>query len=487
MRLDQFEWSRNPRGLHVQRVLITPLEFDRWSRPHFGWVKLVAAETEYVDDSVSFLARGITPVVRLYRARFGAAPFDRAMRDQTLAYLRVGVKWFEFYNEPNLPIEWPPGVDIDWRNMSIIQPLMDNWLVWAEFIISQGGYPGFIALAESDDPKAAAVAWMDAFLNYMYQRHFDRFRYVLANGAYCATHPYILNHYYQEVVGGGSTSARPPEAQVAREPGWHFEYPYDPLQQSYDPGRTVFGGTALTPYGDPVGLTAMGRMFNERCAQMFGTQAIPVVGTEGGIFPFLRRFDGEFYQQDDRYPPYNEASQAQATVAMFDWIARQSPPWMFGVSLWKEDEYYRDGRVMAITQLEENLPFFKAVPPLEVMADPLSRPQEIVPGPGPIHGQADFHMVYFAPNVNTDWFFETAQPYWERFRPIVTTDLRLIEFFMSDSSLALTVIAPPHLVDSVTVQIQEAYPNVWFDLIVAEKRQDVGDILNERVQRGQRF
>ena len=145
MRLDQYDWSRNPRGLHVQRVLITPLDLERWVRPHFGWVKLVAAELEYVDDAQQFLSMGITPVLRLFRERWGAGPFDRAMRDQTLAYLRAGVKWFEFYNEPNLGIEWPDGNDIDWRNNGIIQPLMDNWLVWAEFIISQGGYPGFIA------------------------------------------------------------------------------------------------------------------------------------------------------------------------------------------------------------------------------------------------------------------------------------------------------------------------------------------------------
>lgn len=487
MRLDQYVWSRNPRGLHVQRVLITPLDFDRWSRPGFGWVKLVSSALEYVDDAVEFIRRGITPIVRLYRPRFGAGAFDRAMRDETMAFIQAGVKWFEFYNEPNLGIEWPAGVDIDWRNQDLIRPLVDNWLIWAEFIISQGCYPGFTAMAESDDPKAAAVAWVDAMLNDLRQRHYDRFRYVLANGCFCATHPYILNHYYQEVPGGGPTSARRPEAQVAREPGWHFEYPYDPLQQSHDPGRTVFGGTALTPFGDPVGLTAMGRMFNERCAQWFGTQAIPVVGTEGGIFPFLPESQGRYYQQDDRYPPYDEVSQAEATIAMFDWIARQAPPWLFGVCLWKEDVYYNTGKTLAILRLEENEPYFKPVPPLEVMAEPLELVEEIVPGPGPIHGQADFHMIILGPGVDTDWFFDTAQPYWELFRPIVTTHIDLIDFFQSDKSLAATVISPPQYVDIMTERIKDRYPNVWFDLIVADSRQDVGDILNERVERNQRF
>ena len=488
MRLDQYVWSRNPRGLHVQRILITPLEIDRWTTPDFGWVKLVAADTEYVDDSIEFLRRGVTPVLRLYRARWGAKPFDRAMRDQTLAYLRAGVKWFEFYNEPNLPIEWPPGVDIHWQNQDIMIPLIENWLSWAEFIISQGGYPGFTALAETDAPNAAATRWIDTWLNYLRQNHYQRFRKILANGAYCATHPYILNHYYQEVPGGGPTSARPPEAQVAREPGWHFEYPYDPLQQSHDPGRTVAGGTALTPNGDPVGLTAMGQFFNERCAQLFGTQAVPVVGTEGGIFPFLPHSGGQYYQQDDRYPPYNEESQAEGTVAMFDWIAREAPPWMFGVCLWKEDDYYRAGKVAAIRRLEEEPPYFKSVPPLNVMADPVAGPQaEVVPGPGPIHGQADFHMVILAPGLNSDWFFETARPYWQLFRPIVTSDLSLLDHIGSENSLATTVIAPPQSIQFMTERIKDRFPNVWFDLIVAESRRDVGDILNERVQRNQRF
>src|SRR5690606_19860183 len=243
--------------------------------------------------------------------------------------------------------------------------------------------------------------------------------------------------------------------------GWHFEYPYDPLQQSIDPGRTVFGGTALTPYGDPVGLIAMGRMFNERCAQWFGTQAVPVLGTEGGIFPFLSGDHGRFYQQDNRYPPYDEVSQAQATIAMFDWIARQAPPWMFGVCLWKEDEYYNPHKTLAILRMEEAPPYFKAVPPLEVMADPLAAPQEIVAGPGPIHGQADFHMVILGPGVNTDWIFETARPYWELFRPIVTDDLSLIDFFISDKSLAATVIAPPQYVTIMTERIKDKYLNVW--------------------------
>jgi hypothetical protein len=35
--------------------------------------------------------------------------------------------------------------------------------------------------------------------------------------------------------------------------------------------------------------------------------------------------------------------------------------------------------------------------------------------------------------------------------------------------------------------IKDEYPHVWFDLILADDRQDLGDVLNERLQRDQRF
>ncbi|MGV2435837.1 MAG UNVERIFIED_CONTAM: hypothetical protein LVT10_14015 [Anaerolineae bacterium] len=71
------------------------------------------------------------------------------------------------------------------------------------------GYPGFIPLAESDTPNLAAVRWMDAMLNDLANRHYERFLNVLRSGCYCATHPYILNHFYQERVGGGNVRHAP--------------------------------------------------------------------------------------------------------------------------------------------------------------------------------------------------------------------------------------------------------------------------------------
>lgn len=486
MRLDEYQWSRNPRGLHVASAFQTPMEYHRYTNPRMGWAKLLAATTDYVDDSIVLAQHGITPIVRLYLGRFGAQPFNRDLQAITNAFIQAGVKWFEFYNEPNLGVEWPEGFDPDWRDQeNVIRPLMDNWLLWAEYMISHGCYPGFIPLAEASDLQRSSVLWMDAFLRYLFDNHYERFRTVLANGMYVATHPYILNHYYQEIPGQGPTSARPPETQNAQEPGWHFEYPYDPICQANDPGRTVYGGTRLTPYGDPSGLIAMGRMFNERAAMMFGTQAVPVVGTEGGIYAFR----DQSYQQDTRYPPYNERSQAEGTVAMFEWIAREAPPWFFGVTLWKEDDYYVPGTARAIARLAEIPPILKEVPPIEVMGTgiPEARSTPTPPGPGPIRGQADFHMILLAPGLTTDWFFDTARAYWNTFRPMVTTDIHLIDLIPSTQSLAVTVISPPDLVETLRQAITGRYPNVWFDLIETDSIESVATTLNNRVQVNRRF
>ncbi len=470
MRLDEYQWSRNPRGLHVYSIYQTPLEIRRYTQMRAGWAKLIVVGNEYVDDAMRLIDLNITPCVRLYLGAAGATPFTANWRSLTDLFVRAGVKWFEFYNEPNLGVEWPAGTDPDWRDTErFIKPLMDNWLLWAEYIVSVGCYPGFIPLAESDVLPYAAVRWMDAMLNYLANTHYERFQRVLASGLYCATHPYILNHWYRDGSSGR----------------WHFEYPYDPRSQASDPGRTLYGGTALTPNGDPVGLIAMGRMFNERCATLFGSQAVPVLGTEGGIFPFR----GGTFQQDSRYPAYDDRSQAVGTVAMFEWIAREAPPWMFGVTLWKEDDYYNgDYTAPAIGLMGDTPVILKTVPAIEVMGPGITPVPTIPPpGPGPIHGQADFHLIILASGLSSDWFFNTARSYWERFRPIVTTIPELIDLVPNSKSLAATVIAPPDLIGSMQSAIRDRFVYVYFDLIIADDFVRVEEVFARRVATNLRF
>lgn len=486
MLLNEYIWSGNPRGMHSTSAFHS-LPIARYSGAHFGWVKMLVTDARYVGDAANFLAAGITPIVRVWRPNFGAKPLDSELLGIYQAYISTGVRWFEFYNEPNQLVEWPEGTDVNWRNMdNIIRPLMDNWLLWAEYIVSQRAYPGFIPLAETGFDALAAVRWLEAFMNYLAQSQNNRFRNIITNGLFAATHPYIINHYYQEVPGQLGV-ARPPEQQRAGEGGWHFEYPYDPISQASEPGITVANGPAWKPNGDPVGLIAMGQLFNEKLAELFGTGVVPVVGTEGGIWPFPHPGQPA-YQPDPRYPPITYDSHGEATLAMFEWCATTAPPWFFGVCLWKEDEYYDLVRARAIDRLEQTTPLTKFVPATGTASPYAPISLDDLPGPGPIDGAPDFHMVILAPNLEPRWFFETARPYWNTFRPIVTSITDFMDFFPYSKSLAMTIITPIDQVEAVRQTVTERFPNALLDIIIAEgDLRNVSDLLNARVWTEKRF
>src|SRR6202142_809279 len=107
MLLSDYQWSHNPRGLHVSSAFESPPDYKRWINPHMGWVKLLAAGTEYLRAVQPFIDGGVTPIVRLYLGRYGAGPFDQHLQQIVQTFATAGVKWFEFYNEPNVDVEWP--------------------------------------------------------------------------------------------------------------------------------------------------------------------------------------------------------------------------------------------------------------------------------------------------------------------------------------------------------------------------------------------
>jgi hypothetical protein len=467
LQLRDYQWSGNPRGMH-NIGSYTPLNFDRYARIQLGWLKIVAGGEEFASDCAHLLSMNITPIIRIYRPSPGAMAVDDSLRNQWIHYIGAGAKWFEFYNEPNFSDpEWPGPMRprVNWRNVDeVIRPLCENWLGFAETIISMGGYPAFPALGETSDDNGA-IHWLDALLGYMRDNYHARFAAVANSGLWCATHPYSLNHFYQEVPGQ-PTVPRPPEQENGTEGGWHFEYPNDPYTQSFDPGRSIFGSPSA-PNGDPNGITAMGTAFNQRMAEWFGVGPLPVVGTEGGIYPLPIH---ESQQPDARFPPYDRNSHAEATVAMFKWITSSAPAWMFGICLWKEDEYYNN-QLPAIERLESVPQFGIPVPPT---ATPL--------GPGPVHGQPSFHMVILAPGVEPEWFFEAGRAYWNTFRPIVTTAWNFISYIPYDRSLAVTLITPFDMAGSMVSIIKGQYRNIVLDLIVAGQDQEaLANTLNARV------
>lgn len=498
MNLDDYQWSHNPRGMHNHGYM----DVQRMVAQGMGWAKLVSLEDDYVNLALELQSYNITPVIRIYRQYWGANPMDGTLERQFRSYLQQGLKWFEFYNEPNLSIEWPPGTPYDPMNtVGVIKPLCDNWLAWAEMVASYGAYPGFLALSDAGGGWENTITWINQSCLYMYENHYNRFLNILNNGFWVNTHPYILNHFYQEAPGGDPLNARIPAAQNYSEGGWHFEYPYDPICQATDPGRTVWGETPQVPLGDVHGLLGSGIAWLERLHDLFGTGILPVFGSEGGLWPLPEH--NQTLQLDRRYPGFTWESHAHATVAMFDWIVEQAPPWMFGVALWKENHYYTQeggGPYAAASLMGQTRVGYKQTPQTNVIWDRQIRPTNNTaanippanlvvdpPGPGPLHGRPTHHFCILAPGLGEEWFFQVGQAYFDRFKPTLMTIYEFINFMPKDTSVAVTIITPPSLVDTMNFEIARQWPTLYIDMVTAETAEQAQQILNSRVAVGRPF
>lgn len=506
MNFRDYEWYQNPRGLHNQGAY-APFRLDHFTDPQMGWAKMVAGGREYITAVEQMVVRGITPIMRYFRERFGAGAMPEDWYEAARDYITAGCRWFEFYNEPNLEIEWPTDgsgntlVPVDWQNRdTCIAPLMENWLNWAERVIHMGAYPAFPAMSETTTPRGATTMWLDACLQYLRDVRYDRMRNVIGNGLWCATHPYVLNHFYQEPPGGPRHAARPYYQQAANEPGWHFEYPLDPLGQRIDPGRTVFGNTPLTPYGDPNGLLASGYAFLSLLRRYFQMGPVPVVGTEGGIWP-IPSAGGETLQQDTRYPPVSYESHVEATMAMFRWVAEQGPPWFWGVALWIENDYFAESAINpVIARMAAEAPILKEVADIDTTSgiavsmggEQPRTPRQPQPspltGPGPlVEGSPDYHWVILAPGLQADWFFLAARRYWQTFRPTILPDWDLIRTLPYSKTLAVTVLARSDTIHYMNRRVRDRWPNVFYDPIVFDRMEDMQAELDRRATYQRRF
>ncbi len=174
MLLNEYQWSLNPRGMHNSFVYKGPT-MDRVKSLQFGWYKMAANGSEFLGDCQTLLSNNVTPIIRIFRPSPGAMPVDPTLINEWKAYASAGVKWFEFYNEPNLINEWPSG-DLVFNpdNVAqIISPIMENWLTFAETIINMGCYPAFPALAEAQGHDQGTIPWLDAMLTYLRDKHRD--------------------------------------------------------------------------------------------------------------------------------------------------------------------------------------------------------------------------------------------------------------------------------------------------------------------------
>jgi len=347
--------NKSHRGIHWSPGVFHPdgssLEWwiNELQEMDIRWVKLLddgGGSSKHVCRKL--LDRDIIPIVRVYRGR--PNPGHLSERDlQTVADLvALGVRYFEPNNEPNLPVEWKQG---EWQPGGRPEVVMEHWLQDAKAVIALGAYPAFPALAQSaKHPEHGSIPWYSKAFEWLdEQAHSDALE-VFSGGAWIAVHDAVLNHCYKDDDGE-----------------WHFEYPYDPICQEDQPGKTIMeDDNSLLGHRVPI------QLLEER----FGLQ-VPVISTEGGVFAPK----GGWQVWDPRYPGYNYNGHAERTVAMFKWLKDNIEayffamcPWLIASERmghvdpsWTEDAWYR---------IDDELPVVDAVKAMG--------PDPIPPSPVPL-------------------------------------------------------------------------------------------------------
>lgn len=99
----------------------------------------------------------------------------------------------------------------------------------------------------------------------------------------------------------------------------------------------------------------------------------------------------------------------------------------------------------------------------------------------------DNHFLLITPNLGADWLFDVAQAYWQRFRPTVISDLRLVRLIPEDRSVAVTVVTRRDRVEQIGVELAQAVPRALFDPVVYDFVEDTRAELDRRAATNQPF
>lgn len=308
---------------------------------------------------IELLRLNITPVVRMYRPRpnpgqlsavFTTVPRNPAQLtpsniDGVKRLVDVGVRYFETNNEPNLSVEWNAT---DWASLGWedkVHLCMNAWVGDAIRVLDAGGLPAFPALAQCghtmNEGAIGSIPFYSEAFRYLAAVRKEDVRQLFQRGAWLAVHDAVLNHFYLDEVGN-----------------WHFEYPYDPVCQKDQPGKTIMqDDNSLIGHRAPLIIIA----------NTLGQDIAPVViSTEGGIF--VPANGNQVW--DNRYPAVTYQTQAQGTVAMFEWLERNAPevkamcPWLIGNETlghhdasWTQDAWYhKDGPRPVVQAMRDTKP-----------------------------------------------------------------------------------------------------------------------------------
>ncbi|MCD6555037.1 MAG: hypothetical protein DRI52_07510 [Chloroflexi bacterium] len=448
MKLNEYERSPITRGMHGWVFIYKKHGTDilkEMVAAKFGWFKILDDGGGNNIDTCRWLREhDIMPVVRFYRTNPNPGKLPPNALDTVKRYVDEGItRWFEVNNEPNIDGEWMPEYrpTLEYGNADIVMP---NWLEDAEAIIQLGGYPAFPAMAHCGrKPREGSTTTYERYFEWLVTNAYDRAKYVFEHGAWFAMHPYIFNHGYKDEDGV-----------------WHFEYPYDPICQADDPGRTAFD--------DDVGLGCT-EVPSQLLKKHFGLDPLPVLGTEGAFWGW----------GDDRYPEYKGQAKAEAHVAMFDWMATQGPPCLFGLCIWVLNEWFKHDRYIH-DRLKETQPALKELPIIE--EETITPPTPPIPTPPTGEGAHwASHFVLFPQGADWAWY-EAASRYLTFYRVTNGQSADDAGVVHGDLGHTITVINPD---DELMDYLLAFKANL--DVIRAPTPADLKAIMDARVERNDRY
>ncbi len=262
-------------GPQVNYPFGRPEHWGRWLAElramNASWYKAMLDENagEQPLAAVKFLLdNGIMPVVRVYRREPNPGTLSAAGFRTIEKCVKMGVRYFETNNEPNLHVEWHGGRCVIPMPDAAYQ-CAEDWLVDARVVLDLGGLPAIPAMAPGgnfDD-----MWFLASFLDVVKDRP------AILSKAWVAIHNYALNHpldYPDDDVNRNGT----PLAQADYKPEWYNHLPLAHVNAERDTGKHP-GGSIMDP-GESNGFRKYEGVAN-LCLEELG-RVPPVISTEGG-------------------------------------------------------------------------------------------------------------------------------------------------------------------------------------------------------------
>ncbi len=369
------------------------------------WVKFL--HDGGLEFAEMLLAAGIMPVVRLYRHRPNSRdPAKAVLGPREITYLQqyvaLGVRYFEFNNEPDVPGEWDDGqVPPDAADYVARAAIRDM-----ETILAHGGYPAVPATAIGN-------RWdlIGKIIEHGGRHLFDE-------PVWIAIHNYDINHPLDYPYDDVNQTGRPLTAAEYDRLGmdaWQGrrwgprsrEFVNEQRRTGANPGHTV--------HEDPSCFRAYER-FGDLCLRHLGRH-LPILSTENG--PIVGEDD------DPRYPTTTMAIHAEKVVEIARIMMGTSehypaaPPYYFCTAFWLMGNAVLGGQGweahawFSPTWPEGRLPAVDALAALP--KTPRLLPQEEEPPPvepqpmaensviaGIVHGHPYTRVILRSPRLSTE-------------------------------------------------------------------------------------